>query len=122
MVPLGSVATFQHTTGPYRVPRYNLFPAAEIQGDAAPGDRAATALAAMEQLAAKATCPTASATSGPISPIEQKQAGNTGDPGVRGVGGVRVPGAGGAIRELVAAAVGDPDRADVSAGGDVWPT
>jgi len=27
MVPLGAVATFQEITGPYRVPRYNLFPA-----------------------------------------------------------------------------------------------
>lgn len=26
--PLGAVATFQDVTGPYRVPRYNLFPAA----------------------------------------------------------------------------------------------
>jgi len=32
MVPLGSVATFRDTTGPFRVPRYNLFPAAEVQG------------------------------------------------------------------------------------------
>ncbi len=31
MVPLGSVATFSDTTGPYRVARYNLFPAAEVQ-------------------------------------------------------------------------------------------
>ena len=37
MVPLGSVVTLRHTTGPYRVLRYNLYPAAEIQGDAAPG-------------------------------------------------------------------------------------
>ena len=31
MVPIGSVATFSDTTGPYRVPRYNLYPAAEVQ-------------------------------------------------------------------------------------------
>jgi hypothetical protein len=31
MVPIGSVATFQDTTGPFRVPRYNLYPAAELQ-------------------------------------------------------------------------------------------
>ncbi|HXA25692.1 MAG TPA: efflux RND transporter permease subunit, partial [Acetobacteraceae bacterium] len=31
MVPIGSVATFRDTTGPFRVPRYNLYPAAEIQ-------------------------------------------------------------------------------------------
>ena len=31
MVPIGSVATFNDTTGAYRVPRYNLYPAAEVQ-------------------------------------------------------------------------------------------
>ena len=31
MVPIGSVATFHDTTGPFRVPRYNLYPAAEVQ-------------------------------------------------------------------------------------------
>lgn len=31
MVPIGAVANFQSTTGAYRVPRYNLYPAAEIQ-------------------------------------------------------------------------------------------
>ena len=30
-VPIGSVATFNDTTGPYRVARYNLYPAAEVQ-------------------------------------------------------------------------------------------
>ena len=31
MVPIGSVATFRDTTGPFRVPRYNLYPAAEVR-------------------------------------------------------------------------------------------
>jgi HAE1 family hydrophobic/amphiphilic exporter-1 len=48
MVPLGSVATFQETSGPYRVPRYNLFPAAEVQGAALPGISTGQAIAAME--------------------------------------------------------------------------
>ena len=30
MVPIGAVATFSDTTGAYRVPRYNLYPAAEV--------------------------------------------------------------------------------------------
>src|SRR5499427_1837380 len=38
-------------------------------------------------------------------------------PGVRPGRGVRVPAAGGALRELAVAAGGDPDRADVRAGG-----
>jgi multidrug efflux pump subunit AcrB len=37
MVPIGSVATFSDIASAYRVPRYNLYPAAEIQGAAAPG-------------------------------------------------------------------------------------
>jgi HAE1 family hydrophobic/amphiphilic exporter-1 len=50
MVPLGSVATFHETAGPYRVPRYNLFPAAEVQGVAIPGVSTGQAIAAMEQV------------------------------------------------------------------------
>ncbi|MEM7621349.1 MAG: multidrug efflux RND transporter permease subunit [Pseudomonadota bacterium] len=53
MVPLGSVATFQDTSGPYRVPRYNLYPAAEIQGATLPGFSTGQAIAAIEQLAAQ---------------------------------------------------------------------
>jgi hydrophobe/amphiphile efflux-1 (HAE1) family protein len=53
MVPIGSVAQFHDVTGPYRVPRYNLFPAAEVQGNAAPGVSSGYALAMMEHLAAE---------------------------------------------------------------------
>ncbi len=53
MVPLGSVARFQEITGPYRVPRYNLFPAAEVQGATLPGFSTGQAIAAIEQIAAK---------------------------------------------------------------------
>ncbi|HKF62806.1 MAG TPA: efflux RND transporter permease subunit, partial [Dongiaceae bacterium] len=52
MVPLGSIATFENRTGPYRLPRYNLYPAGEVQGSAAPGYSTGQALAAMERLAA----------------------------------------------------------------------
>jgi hydrophobe/amphiphile efflux-1 (HAE1) family protein len=51
MVPIGTVASFRDETSPYRVPRYNLFPAAEVQGVAAPGVATGTALAHMEKLA-----------------------------------------------------------------------
>ncbi len=53
MVPLGSIATFRDITGPYRVPRYNLYPAAEVQGAAAPGASSGQAIASMERLAEK---------------------------------------------------------------------
>jgi hydrophobe/amphiphile efflux-1 (HAE1) family protein len=51
MVPIGTVARLEDRTVPYRVPRYNLFPAAEVQGVAAPGVATGTALARMEELA-----------------------------------------------------------------------
>ncbi|MEM8818053.1 MAG: multidrug efflux RND transporter permease subunit [Pseudomonadota bacterium] len=51
MVPLGAVATFHDTTGPLRQPRYNLFPAAAVQGQALPGVSSAEALAKMEAIA-----------------------------------------------------------------------
>ncbi|ACB94550.1 efflux RND transporter permease subunit [Beijerinckia indica] len=51
MVPIGTVATFKPQTAPYRVPRYNLFPNAEIMGAAAPGVSTGTALATIERLA-----------------------------------------------------------------------
>jgi hydrophobe/amphiphile efflux-1 (HAE1) family protein len=51
MVPIGTVAQLRSKAIPYRVPRYNLFPAAEVQGVAAPGVATGTALHRMEELA-----------------------------------------------------------------------
>ena len=51
MVPIGSVATFQDKTGPFRVTRYNLFPAVEIDGDTAPGFSSGQSLKTMEHIA-----------------------------------------------------------------------
>ena len=53
MVPIGSVATFRNDSGPARVVRFNLFPAVELQGSAAPGVSSGAALTVMEELAAK---------------------------------------------------------------------
>ena len=52
-VPLGAFTTVRTVTGPYRVPRYNLYPAAELDGSAAPGYSQGQAIKIMEQLAAK---------------------------------------------------------------------
>ena len=57
MVPIGSVANLRPDTGPARVVRYNLYPAAELQGSPAPGVSSGQALAAMEALAAKVLPP-----------------------------------------------------------------
>ena len=52
MVPLGSLVTFREIAGPERVPRYNLFPAAEVNGTARPGVSSGQALQIMRELAA----------------------------------------------------------------------
>lgn len=51
MVPIGSVATFRYITGPHRVPRYNLYPAAEMQGATAPGVSTGEAIERFEAVA-----------------------------------------------------------------------
>ncbi len=51
MVLLGSVVDFRDTSGPDRVGRYNLYPAAELQGDTLPGTSSATAIETMRALA-----------------------------------------------------------------------
>ncbi len=53
MVPLSSVATLRPDSGPARVVRYNMQPAIELQGQAAPGVSSGQALQTMEQLAAE---------------------------------------------------------------------
>ncbi len=52
MVPLGSLVTFRSTAGPDRVPRYNLFPAVELNGNTA-GISSGEAIAKMEDLAGR---------------------------------------------------------------------
>ena len=52
-VPLGSFTTVRDISGPYRVPRYNLYPAAELDGAAAPGYSQGQAIQTMEKLAAE---------------------------------------------------------------------
>ena len=50
MVPIGSVATLEQQTGPYRVARYNLFPAASVQGATLAGTSTGQAIERMETL------------------------------------------------------------------------
>jgi len=52
-VPLGSFTTIRDISGPFRVPRYNLYPAAELDGAAAPGYSQGQAIQIMEKLAAE---------------------------------------------------------------------
>ena len=53
MVPIGAVANFSDTTSAYRVPRYNLYPAAEVQLGLARGYSSGQGIAAIEKIAAE---------------------------------------------------------------------
>jgi hydrophobe/amphiphile efflux-1 (HAE1) family protein len=54
MVPIGTVANFNYQTTPYRQPRYNLYPAADVLGSAAPGVSSGTAMNRLEAIAKEA--------------------------------------------------------------------
>ncbi len=56
-VPLGSFTTISDVSGPSRVPRYNLYPAAELDGSAAPGFSQGQAIDIMQKLAAETLPP-----------------------------------------------------------------
>ncbi len=51
MVPIGAVASFSDVTGAYRVPRYNLYPAAEVQMALSRGFSSGQGIAAVEKIA-----------------------------------------------------------------------
>ncbi|HEV2701328.1 MAG TPA: efflux RND transporter permease subunit [Steroidobacteraceae bacterium] len=51
MVPLSSVVNFTPAVGPYKVMRYNLYPAVDIQGDTRVGASTGQAMSAMERIA-----------------------------------------------------------------------
>src|SRR6202043_2858564 len=76
MVPLGAVSTFQEIPGPYRVPRYNLFPAAEVQGATLPSFSTGQAIGAMEKIAA-ANLPSGFGYEWTEIALQEKVAGNT---------------------------------------------
>ena len=68
--------TVRTVTGPYRVPRYNLYPAAELDGAAAPGFSQGQAIKIMEQLAAQ-TLPQGFSYEWTTLAFQQIRAGNT---------------------------------------------
>jgi hydrophobe/amphiphile efflux-1 (HAE1) family protein len=75
-VPLGSFTTVRTISAPYRVPRYNLYPAAELDGAAAPGVSQGTAIKIMEKLAAE-TLPEGFSYEWTTLAFQQIRAGNT---------------------------------------------
>ncbi|MDO8875744.1 MAG: efflux RND transporter permease subunit, partial [Pseudolabrys sp.] len=75
-VPLGSFTTVRDISGPYRVPRYNLYPAAELDGNAAPGYSQGQAIQIMQKLAAE-TLPAGFSYEWTTLAFQQLRAGNT---------------------------------------------
>jgi hydrophobe/amphiphile efflux-1 (HAE1) family protein len=75
-VPLGSFTTVRDISGPFRVPHYNLYPAAEMDGAAAPGYSQGQGIAIMDKLAAE-SLPDGFATEWTSLAFQQIRAGNT---------------------------------------------
>jgi hydrophobe/amphiphile efflux-1 (HAE1) family protein len=75
-VPIGAFTTASDRSGPFRVPRYNLYPAAELDGAAAPGNSQGQAIATMEKLAAE-TLPDGFSYEWTTLAFQQLRAGNT---------------------------------------------
>jgi len=75
-VPLGSFTTVSDMTGPYRTPRYNLYPAAELDGAPSPGYSQGQAIEIMEKLAAH-TLPAGFTYEWTTLAFQQQRAGNT---------------------------------------------
>src|SRR5262249_8810389 len=76
-VPLGSFTSLRDITGPYRVPRYNLYPAPGLEGAPAPGYSQGQATQTMQQLAAEAL-PDGFTYEWTTLAFQQLRAGNTG--------------------------------------------
>jgi hydrophobe/amphiphile efflux-1 (HAE1) family protein len=76
MVPLGAVLTVKQSYGPDQVTHYNGYPAADINGSAAPGVSSGEAVATMERLAAE-TLPNGISADWTELTYQQKLAGNT---------------------------------------------
>ncbi len=76
MVPVETVAKAQLITGSSRVPRYNLYPAAAVQGEPAPGVSSGDALLRMEELAEQ-VLPPGMAFEWTELAYQQTEAGNT---------------------------------------------
>ncbi|QGZ93563.1 efflux RND transporter permease subunit [Terricaulis silvestris] len=77
MVPLSTLVTATETAGPQRVPRYNLYPAAELMAEAAPGTSSSTLIQRLENVAAEVLPAGFSFEWTEIAYIERTESGNT---------------------------------------------
>jgi multidrug efflux pump subunit AcrB len=75
-VPIGAFTTVTDKSGPFRVPRYNLYPAAELDGQPAPGVSQGQAIDIMQKMAAE-TLPEGFGYEWTTLAFQQLRAGNT---------------------------------------------
>jgi hydrophobe/amphiphile efflux-1 (HAE1) family protein len=75
-VPLGSFTTVRDITGPFRVPRHNLYPAAELDASPLPGTSQGQVIDALQKLAAE-TLPEGIRYEWTTLAFQQQRAGNT---------------------------------------------
>ncbi|MGE0384073.1 MAG: efflux RND transporter permease subunit [Gammaproteobacteria bacterium] len=76
MVPLGSIVNVRQTAGPELVPRHNLYPTADVNGEAAPGVSSTEAMRVMEEVAER-VLPSGYGIDWTELSYQQKAAGNT---------------------------------------------
>lgn len=76
IVPIGSVATLEERTAAERVVRFNLYPAADVQGEGLPGVPSSVSIDRMEQLAGQ-ILPQGMTYAWTDLAFQQKAAGNT---------------------------------------------
>ena len=115
---LRTLVTVTYVSGPAIVNHYNLYPSAEINGGTAPGVSSGQAIQIMDGVTADYLPSTMGAewTELTYQQILAEQ-GPADEAGLSAGGGLRLPGAGGAVRELVAAAGDHPHRARCAC----WP-
>ena len=114
MIRLGTMIDVRDTSGPVMVMRYNMYSAAAVTGNTAPGISSGQAIGLMQQIADK-ELPRLDGLRLDRADLSAASGGQHGDLCFRPGRGVRLPGAGGPVRKLVAAAGRDPGGADVPA-------
>ena len=75
-IPLGSVVDLKRTAGPDRIVRFNLYPAADLNGDTVPGYSTGQSLSTMERLADESLPPGFGYAWTELA-YQERQAGNT---------------------------------------------
>ncbi len=114
MIKLATLMDVRNTSGPVMGMRYNMYSSTAITGNPAPGTSSGEAIALLEEIARAGTAT--------LDGLRLDRAGLHAASGRQHGDGcfwtrrrLRVPGAGRPVRELEAAARGDPGRADVPA-------